>query len=169
MGKLHIDSVDLPGTRGRIGICACPGGRTLYSGASLSEDLDSIRAWGASGIVTLIEDEEIHFLGITSIGDECSRRDMWWLHMPIRDMCAPDARFDARWRQEGSQLRGRLAAGENFVVHCWAGLGRAGTIAARLLTEFGVPAEHAIARVRAARPGAIQSLQQEIYLRRQND
>lgn len=166
--KLCIDSVTVPDTNGRIGMCACPGGRTLLAnaGAGLEEDLDAIREWGASGVVTLVEHEEIEILGIKSIGDECRQRGMWWLHMPVRDMCAPDLEFDARWEEKGARLRASLKFGESFVVHCWAGLGRTGTVTAKLLTEFGVPAKRAIALTRAARPGAIQSLQQEIYVQR---
>lgn len=166
--KLRIDAVTVPRCRGRIGMCACPGGGLLYAraGTSLQADLDAIREWGASGILTLVEAEEIEVLGIGAIGDECRRRGMWWSHMPIRDMCAPDVEFDARWSEEGARLRALLQLNESFVVHCWAGLGRTGTVAAMLLTECGVPADRAIALVRAARPGAIQSLQQEVYVQR---
>lgn len=166
--NLHIDAVTIPGVKGRIGMCACPGGRTLYSnaGADLGVDLNRIHDWGASGVVTLVEQEEIEVLGIESIGNECRHRGMWWLHMPVRDMCAPDTEFDRRWVSEGARLRALLQSDKSFVIHCWAGLGRAGTVAALLLTECGVPARDAIALVRAARPGAIQSLQQEIYVQR---
>ena len=166
--KLRIDAVTIPEGKGRIGMCACPGWRTHYSsmGTGLGEDLDTIRAWGASGLVTLLEPEEIEILGIGSMAGECSQRGMWWLHMPVRDMCAPDAGFDARWAEEGARLRALLQSGEGFVVHCWAGLGRTGTVAARLLTDFGIPPKRAISLVRAARAGAIQSLQQEIYVQR---
>lgn len=54
-------------------------------------------------------------------------------------------------------------------MHCKGGLGRAGTVAARLLIEFGQAPEDAIACVRAARPGAIETHQQETYLRQLND
>ena len=51
-----------------------------------------------------------------------------------------------------------------MVVHCLAGLGRSGTVAARLLIELGHDPDEAIRRVRLARPGAIQSAAQEHYL-----
>ena len=50
------------------------------------------------------------------------------------------------------------------MVHCRGGLGRAGTIAARLLVECGWPAAKAIAAVREVRPGAIETRAQEKYV-----
>ena len=50
-------------------------------------------------------------------------------------------------------------------VHCRGGLGRAGMISARLLVESGVEPNAAIERVRAARPGAIETPQQEEWVR----
>ncbi|HMP63897.1 MAG TPA: ADP-ribosylglycohydrolase family protein, partial [Phenylobacterium sp.] len=49
--------------------------------------------------------------------------------------------------------------------HCKGGLGRAGTVAARLLTELGHPAEDAIVRVRTERPGALETRAQEYHVR----
>lgn len=67
----------------------------------------------------------------------------------------------------GEGLRSRLRNGFNVVVHCKGGLGRAGTIAARLLVELGADPEGAIRRVREARPGAIETLEQERHVHRQ--
>ena len=63
------------------------------------------------------------------------------------------------------QLRERLASGASVVIHCLGGLGRTGMITARLLIEFGAEPDEAIAAVRAARPGAVQTFAQERYLR----
>jgi ADP-ribosyl-[dinitrogen reductase] hydrolase len=52
----------------------------------------------------------------------------------------------------------------NIVIHCKGGLGRTGTIAARLLIEFGADATNAIQSVRKARPGAIENNLQEYYV-----
>lgn len=51
-----------------------------------------------------------------------------------------------------------------MLVHCRGGLGRAGTIGARLLIELGMEPETAIRRVRAMRPGAIETREQEKYV-----
>ena len=48
----------------------------------------------------------------------------------------------------------RLQHGEHVVVHCAAGIGRAGTTAVALLMLLGVDIDNALATVRAHRPMA---------------
>jgi ADP-ribosyl-[dinitrogen reductase] hydrolase len=51
-----------------------------------------------------------------------------------------------------------------LVIHCKGGLGRTGVVAARLLIELGETPNAALARVRAARPGAVETPEQEDYV-----
>ena len=51
-----------------------------------------------------------------------------------------------------AQLRQRLDAGEGMIVHCGAGIGRAGTVATCLLMSLGVPRDEALATVAVHRP-----------------
>ena len=70
---------------------------------------------------------------------------------PIPDLHAPhvdDAKALVR------QLRSHLDAGETLLLHCGAGIGRAGTIAAAVFMSMGVPLEEALATVAANRPMA---------------
>lgn len=168
--RLRIDSVTVTGG-GRIGMCACPGGRRVLawghaSNVELEHDVEVIRSWGAAGLVSLIESLEFESLGIVDLPRRVARHGLWWRHLPIRDMCAPDRLFEKMWFTEGPRLRTILRGGGAFVLHCWAGLGRTGTVAARLLVELGMEPREAISGVRDARPGAIQSLQQELHVQR---
>jgi len=61
-------------------------------------------------------------------------------------------------------LRSRVRAGFNVLVHCKGGLGRAGTIAARLLIELGVEPQKAVDQVRQSRVGAIETQTQMSYV-----
>lgn len=76
----------------------------------------------------------------------------------------PDDDFEREWAVAGEKLRSILRSGSDVVVHCRGGLGRAGTIAARLLIELGSEPETAMASVRAVRPGAIENDEQEMYV-----
>ena len=130
----------------------------------LALDLDAIRNWGASAIVTLIEPKELTLLRVERLGEEVLRRNMLWFHLPIVDGSIPDQRFDEKWDTAGEELRSILRNGSDVLVHCRGGLGRAGTIASRLLIELGMPPKTAIERVRAVRPGAIETRAQEEYV-----
>ncbi len=167
---LTIDSVTVSGG-GRIGMCACPGGRRLLvsdrdANIVLEHDVAVIRSWGATGIVSLIESNELVSLGIADLPRRVDDHGLWWRHLPIRDMCAPDRLFEETWSIEGARLRAILRDGGAFVLHCWAGLGRTGTVAARLLVELGAEPAEAISGVREARPGTIQTVQQELHVHR---
>ena len=94
---------------------------------------------------------------------------MRWFHLPIVDVSVPDERFEQEWDLAGKELRSLLRRRLDVLVHCRGGLGRAGTIAARLLAELGMEPKQAIASVRAVRPGAIENSDQEDFTRRGND
>ncbi|MGI9333443.1 MAG: protein-tyrosine phosphatase family protein, partial [Gammaproteobacteria bacterium] len=73
--------------------------------------------------------------------------------------------FEDLWVTHGAMLRYQLQAGAKVLLHCFAGLGRTGTIAARLLVEFGAQPSKAIDTVRTARRGAVQTTSQEEHVR----
>ena len=154
-----IDSLTVPDTEARIGLCPYPG-----SSGSLSNDVTELRDWGARGLVTLIEDQEFAPLGLTSLPEKVAALGMHWWHLPIRNMDTPNENFEVRWRETGKQLRELLNEGASIAVHCHGGLGRTGTIAARLLVELGTPPTLAIERIRAARPGSIETSAQEQFI-----
>ena len=167
---LRIAAIDAGADRGKIGVTLAPGKNDRFAiggpwARDLDKDLDAIAAWGASTIVTLLEQHELAHLAITRLGAEVQRRGMEWLHLPIPDVSTPGLDFEAKWPEVSDHLRSRLDAGENILIHCRGGIGRSGMVAARLLCESGVDAEEAIVRVRAARPGAIETWEQEQWAR----
>ena len=154
---------------GQIGISFCPGKwqPSAMTGAwarELDVDLKAIAAWGAKAVVTLVETHELIALRVEGLGTSVAAYGMRWFHLPIRDVTAPEPTFETEWATASSQLHAILLNGGDVYVHCKGGLGRAGTVAALLLVELGVPPKQAIADVRAARPGAIQTREQEAYV-----
>ena len=70
----------------------------------------------------------------------------------------------ATWAKYGEFILQYLQDGKKIVVHCAGGLGRTGTLVARLLVDFGMSPTEAIETVRRARPGAIESTAQENHV-----
>lgn len=166
---LEIAALSAGPTHGRVGITFCLGkydrhAMSGYWNRDLSLDLDAIRAWGAAAVVTLLEAKELVILRVEHIGEEVRRRGMLWFHLPIVDVSTPDDDFERRWEAAGEELRTLLRNGRNVLIHCRGGLGRAGTIGARLLIELGMEPATAIRQVRAVRPGAIETTEQEKYV-----
>ena len=167
---LRIASVTLGDGCGRIGITLCPGkadpaGMSGPHARDLDADLDEVQRWGASAVVSLITDEELDTLSVRGLPDAVRDRYMEWLHVPIPDGCPPDRVFEKAWAVVGEAMRDRLRLRFDVLIHCRGGLGRAGTVAARLLVELGASPEEAIRRVRDARSRyAIETTEQEAHV-----
>ncbi|TXN17247.1 hypothetical protein FV219_00745 [Methylobacterium sp. WL122] len=169
---IRIDTISAGNGLGNIGITFCPGkvqadAATGSWARDLRTDLEAILEWGASAVVSLIETPEIERLQVEAIGEECRRLGPTWIHLPIPDVSTPTDAFEEAWVMVGEGLRSILRNGFSIVVHCKGGLGRAGTVAARLLTELGADPAEAIRIVREARPGAIETQAQEQHVLRQ--
>jgi len=165
-----IDTVMVPGYAGCMGLVAGPGTRVMQREVQpkklLPVDLDAASEWGANGLVCLLEHHELSKLKIETLGPESEARGMWFKHLPIVDMGIPTQEFEDEWAVEGERIRHALRIGERVIFHCFAGLGRTGMMAARILVEMGMEHEAAIAAVRASNRRRIQTKAQANYVRR---
>lgn len=163
---LVIDSVAWPASQARIGMSHCPGRSAGFGCArSLADDLAAIERWGASTLLSLVQAHEFARLGVPDFAEQVARTKLVWLHVPIADLAIPDARTLAAWQAQRGALREALARGDKVLVHCAAGLGRTGTLVARLLVDAGLEPSEAIARVREARRGTIETMTQAEFVR----
>jgi protein-tyrosine phosphatase len=161
---LRIDTIAVP-RGGELGLLHCPGRcGGAYGTRSLGDDFAAIEAWGASLLVSLNEPAEFARLGVLTFVEDVRARRFRWLHAPIHDMDTPGAAFAAAWATAGPAIAAALDGQGRVAIHCAAGLGRTGLLAARLLVDRGLTADEAIARVRRARPGTIETARQEAYV-----
>lgn len=168
---LQIAEVSAGPAYGKIGITFCPGKHDLLAATctwkrDLAIDLDAVAAWGAKLVLTLLEPIEISALKVPDLGAEIQCRGMLWQHLPIADYSVPSEEFERKWLAQGDEIRAVLRQGDNILVHCKGGLGRAGMIAARLLAELGMDPVAAIRSVRRARKGAIETPSQLALVRK---
>ncbi|MYC67957.1 MAG: hypothetical protein F4X12_16650 [Acidobacteriia bacterium] len=168
---IRIDAVSPGDGYGRIGITLCPGKKDAHAwrgpaDRDLGLDLDEVQRWGATAVISLITNEEIDFLQVRGLREAVEERHLEWWQLPIPDVNPPGSDFERGWRIAGEAIRDRLRMGFDVLVHCRGGLGRAGTVAARLLIELGESPDSAIRKVRKARSGAIQTTGQERHIQR---
>lgn len=148
---------------GRLGVCSIPGD----SDAGVAADLRDLAEVGVTHLVCLVEASELAWLQPPERpGDRAASvaaAGMAYLHAPIEDFSVPDPEQLARILRFVEE--GRASDG-SVVLHCWAGLGRSGTLLACALVRQGMSARDAVVTTRWIRPGAIQSEVQEALIDR---
>lgn len=167
---LRIDSYTLIDTGGTIGMTICPGKKRPGSISGdwerdLDLDLQLVQDWGAEIVLTLLEDFEFSEVGVEELRPKVETLGLRWLHLPIPDKNAPTMDFATQWRKAGPEVHACLQRGGKILIHCMGGIGRTGTIAAQILMERGMSVTEAMAAIRLARRGAIETAAQEDYLR----
>jgi len=116
--------------------------------------------------------DEFHWIvnqGVKSIVTmtENSLPDEWvqsidYLHVPTPDLTAPDM---DRIESTVDFINEQINNDQPVMVHCAAGMGRAGTILACYFIKYKkLTAEKAIEKIRNDRPGSIQSEVQELAI-----
>jgi len=139
-----IDRVPLPpGMQGALFLCG------KHAVAPNVEAV--IAATGASTVVCLTERYELsdrYPAYVAWLDDNRGERALWF---PIPDLHAPAVSDVLTMLDE---VRARLERGGTVLVHCAAGIGRAGTLATCLLIMMGMNADDALTHVAAHRPMA---------------
>ena len=127
-----------------LAIVLCPRG-----GSILKDELSEIARSGVRVLVSLLEPDEAHWLGLAEEGALAGELGMHFISYPIQDVHVP-ANVPT-FRKFVSGLADRLRAGERIGMHCRGSIGRAPLTAACTLIHLGWDAQDALAAIRAAR------------------
>tara|TARA_B000000475_G_scaffold14284_1_gene12297 strand:- start:8 stop:529 length:522 start_codon:yes stop_codon:yes gene_type:complete len=161
------DFVDSNKFAGKIVLTSFPGlnDEGKFDENILASQLELFSKNQCSSITSFVEDKEFEKLCDKKLFvEKIYRQHLKWYHLPIQDLGAPNQDFKFKWETTKVLLKNELIEGSNVVFHCRGGKGRAGTIAAILLVDFGYEKKDAIELVRERRKGAIETKVQEDFI-----
>ena len=121
---------------GFLAIMACP---SVEVDAPAS--IQNVARLGIRQVVSLLEPTEARHLGLSDERLQVKACDMGFISFPIPDMGLPPSVEE--FTQITQMLFTQVCAGFNTLVHCRAGIGRSGLLAAGVLLHTGMDAEKA--------------------------
>lgn len=110
--------------------------------------LSTLKATGVSHIVSMLPVDESEALGLANEPEICADLGLGFLSFPIKDYGLPELAPFAAFIQEIAEL---LTSGAHVAVHCKAGIGRSGMVAASTLVVLGAMPQSARETVSLAR------------------
>jgi protein-tyrosine phosphatase len=128
-------------------------------GEWVDDEFAKISAFGIRRIVSLLELTEAKAIGLEEEGLLCERHSMEFVSYPIPDRGLPGsiADFAAFTRS----LHESIGKGTNTVIHCRAGIGRTGVVAAGILLHAAFDAETAFDHITKARGMAVPDTEEQ--------
>jgi cyclin-dependent kinase inhibitor 3 len=156
----HLDIAMAPVRRDDAGAMGPPWRRDLHA------DLRRLRhRHRCDVLVSLLPDDELDTIDVRDLDSEVRVHGIGFRRLQVRDGSVPAPEQDAEVLALIDELRDQLLAGRTVVVHCRAGYGRSGMLAALLVASLWELPRDAIARVRAVQPRAVETVQQEHFVR----
>ncbi len=130
------------------------------AGEWIEDEFRGMAQFGISRMVSLLETHEIRDLDLLTAPDLCAANQINFMHYPIKDRGLPSS-FSATQKLV-TQLHDDILKGSNTVIHCRAGIGRTGLLAAAVLIRHGLDANAALAMISKARGVTVPDTEDQI-------
>jgi protein-tyrosine phosphatase len=139
---------------GRLAVMPRPRG-----GDWLEDEIKSLRNQGVDTVVSLLTTNEMTELGLSNEPMLCQRDHIEYISYPIADRQVPDS--TAPTIELVRRIRTQLKQGKSVAIHCRAGIGRSGLMAACVLVAEGVDVTDAFEIIGTARGTAVPDTQEQ--------
>lgn len=111
------------------------------AGEWIEDEFSNIAQEGILQIISLLEQHEVHEVGLQNEKALAENNGMVFISYPIKDRGLPESA--AGFAQFTKSVHQQIASGVNTVIHCRAGIGRTGIVAAGVLLHCGFGGEEA--------------------------
>lgn len=141
----QVETIDA----GKLSVMAMP---------ASSEQFAELRRQGVDHVVSLLDVDEQFEVGLADEEVLCIKNGMRYTSFPITDREVP---YRADALALAATLCSDINSGEHVVIHCRAGVGRAGIIASAVLIQAGYSSGEAIHAVSWARGGLVPDTEEQ--------
>ncbi|MEL7254643.1 MAG: protein phosphatase [Pseudomonadota bacterium] len=150
----------VPVARGILGIAPMPGLNGQYE-----QDLAHLKDWKPAMVVSMTEPHELEAEGVTSLATDLQQSGTRWFSFPVVDRGVGDPLQEGTWETIRETALAALRGGGRVLIHCRMGCGRSGMAAVRIMIASGERPKAALDRLRAVRPCAVETREQQRWSR----
>lgn len=129
---------------GRLGLMPRPRG-----GDWLEDEIISLKRSEVHAVVSLLERDEIEELDIAEEESFCRANGIAFYSFPIPDRNVPSSETETL--NFAASMAHLLKEGQNIVIHCRQGVGRASLIGATVMLFCGIPVNEIFQRIEVGR------------------
>ena len=130
------------------------------SGEWVDDEFKGIAQHGIDLIVSLLEVEEARDLGLAAEAKLCAQHGMQFHQFPIKDRGLPVSMKEFLCFTK--MLFEKVTGGAHIVIHCRAGIGRTGIVAAGVMMHSGVNPEDGVKQISSARRVDVPDTQEQL-------
>lgn len=129
-------------------------------GSQLNAYIQFLKSRNINVLVSLLQYQEMVTHALINEGSECEAASIEFINFHIKDHDTPQ--FFIPFNHLIDQLVNHIASGKNIAIHCYAGIGRTGLIAASILIKMGLQVDEALIKLSQVRGLRVPETMQQI-------